>query len=268
MGFGRACTALLFLATAQAYAQVGSGPAPQPEHRTVVADFDVHAESISFPNYSVWSESTLPRWAQLAHCTSMALMVRQMHYYARFAPDEPRGDINEVERRIRRIYFKPTARPPEHAAKITIPGFASLFDLSQNYAYAQVLKRAMGDSVFDALNANWHWSPLEILHEDGQSTAAMEDYLKATIDRGRFAILYLTRGTALAHAVTVYGYDEVGPIRRYYAYDSYLPGRGIMVNYDPERRVFIHPTMGEKEGWVLHPYSDMPAPPYPSWLSL
>jgi hypothetical protein len=193
-------------------------------------------------------------------------MARQMFHFASFAPDEARLSVKATERLVRAIYFKPTATPPEGRDRITIPGFSNLRAMSATAGYAAMLRRVMGDAVLDATRAGWYWTPLDILRIDEDSNERMEQYLRDTLDRGRVAMLYLARGTALAHAVLVYGYDEEPGQRRFIVYDPNQPASPVTVTYNPRTRDFHHPRLHGREGWILHPYSDMAPPPYPSWL--
>ena len=231
-----------------------------------VEGFDPAHHGFSFANYRVWPESQWPRWAQVAHCTSLVLMARQMFYYARFAPAEPRLSNSETEDLIEAIYRHPTGLPPEGRDRITIPGFSDLGDLSRKGSVVTAIRRVMGNALLDGLRRGWHWTPLDLLRMDGDSNEEMEQYLKETIQRGRLGMLYLARGTDLAHAVLVYGYEETEYGRSYLTYDPNRPGQVTNVFYLFRSREFRHPSLRGREGWVLHPYGDMRTPPYPGWF--
>jgi hypothetical protein len=64
-----AATALPQQALAQA-AATPTTPAVDYSDQVVVKGFDPHTDTPDFTNYSQWSESVLPQWAQLAHCGS------------------------------------------------------------------------------------------------------------------------------------------------------------------------------------------------------
>lgn len=220
-----------------------------------VPGFQLPTDGISFYNYSIWAGSSLPAAMQVAHCSGMALLVRQVFNFATFDPSQPRLPAPAYEPVLRRIYDLPTTTRIGSRTRIVIPGYSSLHELTASPGLRPVVENVLRDALRDALRPNWGWSPLDVFGYDPARANRIEARLRAGVVADKVQLLYLTDGTAMAHAILLYGYDvRTDGSVVYLAYDSNRPYGPLGIVYDPRTGKFDHPDWGLRDPFILHAY--------------
>src|SRR2546423_527213 len=134
------CVAAIFFAITATSARAGSADG-----------FDYSRDTLSFANWTVFTYENgrvVSHKNQFGHhysrrCFAMTRTVAQFYKFARFEPNAPKLDDNQLHQRIRAVTRKPPWHdplPPEK--RIIIPGNRNLHELS--VAKMQLLQRNIG----------------------------------------------------------------------------------------------------------------------------
>jgi hypothetical protein len=169
-------------------------------------------------------------------CFVMARAVTQFHRFARFDPATPSVTADEYIERVRQV----TARPPWHPAlprdaRVVIPGYASLHELSQ--AQERAVKAGLTGRI-----ASWfHWTNWRVVYPmpRAQQEAVARETL-AELQAGRPVQWLITNLPTidLNHTVLVYDYRADGSAIEFSVYDpndKAVPGT---VRFDVTERRF------------------------------
>jgi hypothetical protein len=142
-------------------------------------------------------------------CFVMARAISQFHRFARFDPAGSPLTVDEYTERVRQV----TARPPWHPAlsaaeRIVIPGYGSLYELSQ--AQERAVKAGLTGRILSWL----HWTNWRVVYPmpSAQQEAVARETL-AELQAGRPVQWLVTNLPVidLNHTVVVYGYRAHGP---------------------------------------------------------
>jgi hypothetical protein len=211
--------------------------------------FRFEQDSFAFANELVWSydfdaEGT---WratgragsAEYTHrCFVLARSARQFFQHARFDAAQPALDEEELRRRVRRVVrTSPRRRLPEDA-RVLIPGFGSLRELSR--AHEALLKDELGGAVW-SYNQRGNWRMVMPFGRGHQADAAAR--LVAALELRRPPVVHLVRFPRIAinHALLLYAYAESAEAIRFSAYDPNAPDAPATLTYDRATRTFTLP---------------------------
>jgi len=222
---------------------------------TSVPGFDLPEDGIAFHNYEYWSKSKLPRKLQVAHCTGMALLVRQVFNFGEFQPNQPKLSAAEYEPILRKIFQIHTRTLPGSVARVAIPGYANFRELTKEPGVDEAIKNVLGDALNDVRRPNFNWLPWNAIGDTKRSRSKKELALRRTIDAGRPATLYLTDNTKTAHAVLLYNYEATSEAVYYDVYDSNHPEGSFRIHFSFKNGRFYHSDWGWRDPWILHPYA-------------
>jgi len=236
LGFCRscACFAAIFLATALAQAGSADG-------------FDYSRDTLSFENWTVFTYENghiVSHKNQFGHhysrrCFVMTRSVAQFYKFARFEPNAPKLDENELHKRIRAVTRKsPWHDPLPPEKRIVIPGYRNLRELSS--ANTQLMQQNIGVGWVVYLRVGN--GRMFYLHGKGYQ-AKTHDELERTLARGDFFIAYLSDFPILHinHSVLVYKHDRprgADGTDYYLVYDPNHPDGPRHLKWLPAKREF------------------------------
>jgi hypothetical protein len=204
-------------------------PAPTPLIR-------FGADTFAFPNESRTKNQDKPD-LYANYCFVMARAIIQFHRFAHFDPSAPRLTAEGYAQRVREVTaFSPWADsiPPE--ARIVIPGYASLYELSADQETA--VKAGLPDRFWTFVHwTNWRVVfPMTGGHQEGVASETM-----AELQAGRLVQWLVTNFPTweLNHTVVAYDYriGENGSVEFlvYDPNDHYVPG---VISFDRSERHF------------------------------
>ena len=228
------CFAAIFLAAASAQAGWADG-------------FDYSRDTLSFANWTVFTYENghiVSHKNQFGHhysrrCFVMTRAVAQFYKFARFEPNAPKLDENELHKRIRAVTRKsPWHDPLPPEKRIVIPGYRNLRELSS--ANTQLMQRNIGVGWVVYLRPGN--GRMFYLHGKGyqeKTHRLMEDALA----RGEFFIAYLSDFPILHinHSVLVYTHDgqrSADGSDHYLVYDPNHPEAPRHLKWLPAKREF------------------------------
>jgi hypothetical protein len=172
-------------------------------------------------------------------CFVMTRTVEQFYKFARFEPNSPRLDEDELHKRIRAVTRKPPwhdSLPPEK--RIVIPGYRNLREMSQ--ANTRLMQRNIGLGWVAYLRPGN--GRMFYLHNRSYQEKTHTE-LEQTLARGEFFIAYLSDFPILHinHSVLVYTHD--GPrsadgTDHYLVYDPNHPEGPRHLKWLPAKREF------------------------------
>lgn len=132
-----------------------ASPAPTPSHSGRTFAFE--RDTFAFVNNTRWAYEFIQRpdgTEEMRHtesgldhtgrCTMMSRAARQFYYAARFDGDAPVVNEAEYRKRVRAVLDTDPRRKTPVAEPITIPGFASLREMSEQRE--DLLKELVGDT--------------------------------------------------------------------------------------------------------------------------
>lgn len=221
-----------------------------------VSGFNMTDDGLYFPNYAVWSGSHLIPSTQLYHCAGMALMTRQVFNFGKFNSAASRVSWAEYRARLTKIFNVSTETLPDSIARVELPGFANLYEMSREPEIEAIIKDLLGDAFNDIFRPNWNWSVFDLFGSTVQSRQLIEQNLRRAVSRDRASILYLTDGFKSAHAILLYAYEDRGDEIWYTAVDSNHPDGAYQLRFIVSQGKFDHPDFGLRDPWILHPYAD------------
>ncbi len=212
--------------------------------------FDFGRDTFAFPNELVWEypldEATgtmTPRRREppptYAHrCFVLVRAARQFFYHATFVPGAPRPDPALLRGLVRGVFARTVLRPSAPGARIVIPGFAGLRELSQTH---ESLLKHEGGGAWRSYVLRSHWRmvfPISRAHQ--QRTASR---LKAQIDGGAIPIIHLVRFPQLTinHGMLLFEARTTSEAIEFLAYDPNLPGAPARLTYQPSTQTFDLP---------------------------
>ena len=236
LGDCRSCGwfAAIFLAAASAQAGSADG-------------FDYSRDTLSFANWTVFTYENghiVSHKNQFGHhysrrCFVMTRAVAQFYKFARFEPNAPKLDENELHKRIRAVTRKsPWHDPLPPEKRIVIPGYRNLRELSSTNT--QLMQRNIGVGWVVYLRPGN--GRMFYLHGKGyqeKTHRLMEDALA----RGEFFIAYLSDFPILHinHSVLVYTHDasrSADGTDHYLVYDPNHPEAPRHLKWLPAKREF------------------------------
>jgi hypothetical protein len=213
--------------------------------------FDFRRDSFAFINELVWAydhDATTGKMIfgrrdpkpDFAHrCFTLARVVRQFFYHARFDPEQAaasdglyRQKIRAVMDRNPRIYCKPEDQ-------IVIPGFAGLREFSR--AQEKLLKIECG-GAWRSYFLRSHWRmicPFSRAHQ--KRTAAS---LVAALNQNYLPIVHIVKFPALTinHAIVLFGMKETVGGLEFEACDPNNAGQPERLTFDRATRTFFLPA--------------------------
>lgn len=206
------------------------GPVP-------VAALDFGRDTFAFPNESLTKNRGKPD-LYANYCFVMVRAVTQFQRFARFEPTLPRLDTAAYEDRIRQVVAHPPWHEPLPAdARVVIPGYASLRDLSREEEAA--VKAGLGGKFWTMVHwTNWRVVfPMTGAHQEGVASLVVEE-----IRAHRPVQLLVTNFPTweLNHTVLAYDYRVVAAgdvdFVVYDPNDPYVPG---IITFDRAARRFV-----------------------------
>jgi hypothetical protein len=228
------CVAAIFLAAATTKA----GPS---------AGFNFQRDTLAFANTTVFeyhNGEVVSRFGRKSdrytrRCFVMTRTVEQFYKFARFQPNAPKLNENELHKRIRAV----TKRPPWHdplppEKRIVFPGYHNLRELSRDDT--RLMQRNIGLGWVAYLrvgNARMFY-----LHGKGYQAKTHEE-LERTLARGEFFVGYLSDFPILHinHSVLVYKHDRpraADGTDYYLVYDPNHPDAPRHLKWLPAKREF------------------------------
>lgn len=248
--------ALFFFQVHTSHAMAKPVPQPPLPLSHLISDFQMPSDGVAFQNYGHWDGSHLPEFLQFGHCTSMALISRQVHNWAEFRPDLPEVSPEAYEAILGSIYRIPTDRKLGSRPRIIIPGFRNLYELTTRPELAERLKVVLGDALSDGFRNNFDWALLDAVEMTRKINLLMESRIRRSIANDRVAMIYLTDGTKTAHSILLYGYETHPNSVDYIAYDSNWPKEPYHLTFYFDKARLYHGDWGWRDVWLLHPYSE------------
>jgi len=202
-------------------------------------------DTFAFPNESLTKNRDKPD-LYANYCFVMVRAVTQFQRFARFEPTQPRLDTAAYAERVRQV----VARPPWHEplpadARVVIPGYASLHDLSREEEAA--VKAGLGGKFWTMVHwTNWRVVfPMTGAHQEGVASLVVEE-----IRARRPVQLLVTNLPAweLNHTVLAYDYrvSAAGDVDFvvYDPNDPYVPG---IITFDHAARRFVATRLFDTE---------------------
>ena len=202
-------------------------------------------DTFAFPNESLTKNRGKPD-LYANYCFVMARAVTQFQRFARFEPTQPRLDTAAYAERVRQV----VARPPWHEplpadARVVIPGYASLHDLSREEEAA--VKAGLGGKLWTMVHwTNWRVVfPMTGAHQEGVASLVVDEI------RARRPVQLLVTNLPsweLNHTVIAYDY-RVSPAGDvdfvvYDPNDPYVPG---IITFDHAGRRFVATRLFDTE---------------------
>ena len=212
-------------------------------------DFD--RDTFAFANELVWEyhfdEATgatmarrrVPPPAYALRCFVLVRAARQFLYHARFDPAAELASDDIYRRLIRTVLARDPRRVSEPEARVVIPGFAGLREMS--LAREPLLKAACGGAWRSYVQRS-HWRivmPVSRRHQDRTARQLLE-----AIRHDRAPIVHLLRFPSLAinHGMVIFDGAPTADGAEFLAYDPNQPERPARLTYDRARRTFSLPA--------------------------
>jgi hypothetical protein len=213
--------------------------------------FDFDRDTFAFANELVWeyhfdeaggattARRRVPPPDYALRCFVLVRAVRLFLSHARFEPaQEPASD--EVYRRlVRAVLGRDPRRVSEPTARVVIPGFAGLREMS--VAREALLKAACGGAWRSyAQRSHWHIVvPVSRRHQERTA----RDLLEA-VRHDRAPIVHLLRFPSLAinHGMVIFDGARTAVGAELLAYDPNQPEAPARLTYDRARRTFSMPA--------------------------
>src|SRR5205807_447192 len=228
------CVAAIFVAAVSVQAGSADG-------------FNYSRDTLSFANWTVFTYENghiVSHKNQFVHhysrrCFVMTRAVAQFYKFARFEPNAPKLDENELHKRIRAVTRKsPWHDPLPPEKRIVIPGYRNLRELSS--ANTQLMQQNIGVGWVVYLRVGN--GRMFYLHGKGYQ-AKTHDELERTLARGDFFIAYLSDFPILHinHSVLVYKHDRprgADGTDYYLVYDPNHPDGPRHLKWLPAKREF------------------------------
>jgi hypothetical protein len=194
-------------------------------------------DTFAFPNESRTKNQGKPD-LYANYCFVMARAITQFHRFARFDPAAPRLSAAAYEERVSQVVSRPPWDDPlPAAARVVIPGYASLYEFSR--AEEKAVKAGLGSALWTWL----HWTNWRVVFP--VPAAQQERVARETLAELRAGALVQFLVTnfptwELNHTVVVYGYriGEGGAVEFavYDPNDPYAPG---LITFDRGERRFV-----------------------------
>ena len=176
------------------------------------------ADTFAFPNESRSKNQGKPD-LYANYCFVMARAVSQFLRFARFEPGEPQLSPDDYAERVRQVTARaPWEAPLPAAERVTIPGYASLFDLSREQEAA--VKQGLGGRFWTLV----HWTNWRVVFP----VPAWQQERVA-----RESVAELQEGRPVQLLVTNFPVPELNHTVIAYEYRSAAAGDVEFVVYDP-----------------------------------
>jgi hypothetical protein len=194
-------------------------------------------DTFAFPNESRTRNHGKPD-LYANYCFVMARAVTQFHRFARFDPGRPKVSAAQYEALVADVADRaPWDDPLPAGARVVIPGYASLHELSRDQERA--VKAGLGSAFW-----TWvHWTNWRVVFPmPGAQQERVARETLAELAAGRPVQLLVTNFPTweLNHTVVVYDYrvadDGAIDLIVYDPNDPYTPG---IIEYDREARHFV-----------------------------
>ena len=238
------CVAAIFVAAASAQAGSADG-------------FKYSRDTLSFANWTVFTYENghiVSHKNQFGHhysrrCFVMTRTVAQFYKFARFEPNAPKLDENELHKRIRAVTQKsPWHDPLPPEKRIVIPGYRNLRELSS--ANTRLMQRNIGVGWVVYLrpgNVRMFY-----LHDKNYQVKT-QALLELALARHEFFIAYLSDFPILHinHSVLVYKHDRprsADGTDHYLVYDPNHPDAPRHLEWLPQKREFSYQKDNEFAG--------------------
>ena len=213
--------------------------------------FDFDRDTLAFANELVWeyhfdeasgattARRRVPPPDYALRCFVLVRAARLFLYHARFDPAaEPASD--EVYRRlVRAVLGRDPRRLSEPAARVVIPGFAGLREMS--VAREALLKTVCGGAWRSYVQRS-HWHIVVPVSRRHQHRTARE--LLEAVRHDSAPIVHLLRFPSLAinHGMVIFDGARTSDGAEFLAYDPNQPEQPARLIYDHARRTFSMPA--------------------------
>jgi hypothetical protein len=228
---------------------VGCATAPQKGPAGKTREFDPRADGFAYTNELVWeysfdaqgrvsSQRRDPPPMHWQRCFAMSRAARQFFAHAEFRPDLPKPPQHDIDWLVRHVLNRSTRTFSRPGARLVIPGYTNLWQLSSEQA---ALLQAKTDKPWQAYVQRGNWRmvfPFSRRHQAG--TAAELEKLLATQEP---LVVHLVTFPALTinHAVAVYHATSTPDTIEFQVYDPNLPGQTVPLTYNRAERTFYWP---------------------------
>src|SRR6266480_2330930 len=226
------CVAAIFLAVSTAEAGSAAG-------------FNFQRDTLAFANTTVFeyhNGEVVSRWSRKSdrytrRCFVMTRTAEQFYKFARFEPNAPQLDENELHKRIRAVTRKqPWHDPLPQEKRIVFSGYHNVREMSQ--AHTRLMQRNIGLGWVAYLRPGN--GRMFYLHDRGYQEKTHR-LLEDALARGEFFIAYLSDFPILHinHSVLVYKHDQprsAEGIDHYRVYDPNHPEAPRHLEWLPAKR--------------------------------
>ncbi len=180
-----------------------------------------------------------PKPGYTLQCFVVARSARQFFQHARFDPALPKASDAEYRRRVRAVVAISPRRDLPAAAKVVIPGYATLREFSGEQE--RLLKAECGSfwqSYFQC--GNWR---MVFPFTGGQRTATATQLMQAVREH-RPPVVHLACFPSLRinHAVLLFEVQETTETIRFATYDPNAPGQATWLTFHRADRTFSYPA--------------------------
>lgn len=186
------------------------------------------------------------------YCFVLARGLRQFFLFARFDPQAPRASRDEYVERVRRIAARPPWREPlPAAARVVIPGYASLREFSR--AEESAVKEGLGPRFWTLVHwTNWRVTfPVTRGHQE-----ALAAEIVSELRQGRLVQLLVTNlpKVELNHTVVAYAYRPAGRGVELTVWDPNDPDQPGVISFEDGARRFRATRLHDTEPGTIRVY--------------
>lgn len=213
--------------------------------------FDFDLDTFAFANELVWeyrfdeasgattARRRVPPPDYALRCFVLVRAARLFLHHARFDPAAEPASDDVYRRLVRAVLGRDPRRVSEPAARVAIPGFAGLREMS--VAREALLKAECGGAWRSYVQrSHWHIVvPVSRRHQDRTARELLE-----AVRHGGAPIVHLLRFPSLAinHGMVIFDGARTADGAEFLAYDPNQPERPGRLIYDRARRTFSMPA--------------------------
>lgn len=213
--------------------------------------FEFSRDSFAFINELVWAYDYDPGTGKMtfgkrepkptfAHrCFTLARVVRQFFYHARFDADQPETTEPRYRQLVRAVMACNLRRYSQPDVQIVIPGFAGLREFSQ--AHEKLLKTECG-GAWRSYFLRSHWRIICPFSRAHQTRTAAS--LLATLKQNYLPIVHIVKFPSLTinHAIVLFDATETGRGWVFAAYDPNNSRQPEQLTFDRATQTFFLPA--------------------------
>ncbi|HRT57818.1 MAG TPA: hypothetical protein P5038_14420 [Candidatus Paceibacterota bacterium] len=216
---------------------------------TAPRPFQFERDTFAFANELVWEyfydqegnwttqkQSPKPSWSH--RCFPMTLAARQFFNGARFEASLPPTNGPAYRRLVRQVLKTNPRHPPPDAARVVIPGYASLREFSA--AHAPLVQEACG-GAWRSYVQRGHWRMVFPFSRSHQEQTALSLLSRLSNEGPRIVHVLRFPKLTINHALLIYAARETPERIEFLAYDPNQPDAPAPLTYDRACRRFHFP---------------------------